>query len=79
MGRRFWVGCGWVFSGRGGGGRERVRSRSAGSVFPGRHVILNRPIFYVIYCILNSGSFAVACLQTITNGAPRSSMPWADT
>jgi hypothetical protein len=33
-------------------------------------VLLNSPIFYVIYYILNSGGFAASCLQTITDGVP---------
>jgi hypothetical protein len=53
-----------------GGGRESDRSRSAGSVFGGRLALLNRPIFYVVYHILNSGSFTTSCLQTIVNGVP---------
>ena len=28
-GETFWVGCGWFFLGGAGGGRERVRTRSA--------------------------------------------------
>jgi hypothetical protein len=61
---------GWFFSGRAGGGRENVRSRSTGSVFAGRHTLLNSPIFYVIYYILSSGSFVTSCFQTIANGDP---------
>jgi hypothetical protein len=48
-----------VFLGGAGGGRESVMSRSEGSVFTGRRVLLNSPIFYVIYYILSSGGFTV--------------------
>jgi hypothetical protein len=44
-----------------GGVRENDRSRSVGSVFAGRHALLNRPIFYVIYYILSSGGFTASC------------------
>jgi hypothetical protein len=53
-----------VFLGESEGGRESVRTRSAGSVFAGRHAFLNSPIFYVAYYILNSGGFTVSSFRT---------------
>ena len=57
-------------------GKRKCEGTSAGSVFAGRHALLNSPIFYVVYYILNSGGFM---RQTIADGVPRPSRPWTDT
>jgi hypothetical protein len=77
MGRHFWVGRGY-FSWGDGGGRESARTWSAGSV-AGRHTISNSPIFFDIYYMLSSGSFAGACLQAIVKGVLDPRLPWTDT
>ena len=74
MGGCFWMGCGWfffrVFAGGGGGGEEETPGHvQQGRFFDGRREFSNRPIFYVIYYILNTewGFFCIM-VQTIENG-----------
>jgi hypothetical protein len=55
-----------------------VMSGSTGSVFGGRHTVLNSPIFYVIYYILSSGG-SLHHVSGHRERRPRSSMPWPDT
>jgi hypothetical protein len=64
-----------------GGERESVRTGSAGSVFAGRHALLNDPIYYVIPYILSGGGFTTSCFRPSRTKTPnpRSSMSWTDT
>ncbi len=39
----------------------------------------NSPCVYVIYYMLDSGSFAATCLQDIAKGVLDPRLPWADT
>jgi hypothetical protein len=78
-GRAFWVGCGCFFLGGAGGGKRMRQGTSAGSVFAGRRALLNSPIFLCYILYIEQWKFRCYMLQTISNGAPESSSPWADT
>jgi hypothetical protein len=78
-GRAFWVGCGWFFFWAGRGGKRKSQGTSTGSVFAGRHALLNSPIFLCYILYIEQWKFRCYMLQTIANGAPESSRPWADT
>jgi hypothetical protein len=42
-------------------------------------MLLNSPIFYVVYYILISGVFSASCFKPGGKGVPRSSRTWTDT
>jgi hypothetical protein len=63
---RLWM----FFLGGTRGGRETVRTRSAGSVFAGRHVLSNNHIFFVYY-YMDQWGFRFFILQTISNPGSR--------
>jgi hypothetical protein len=58
-----------------GGGKRKSKGTSAGSVFAGRHSLLNRPIFYVVYYILISGGFTTSCIRPSRTVPPESRDP----
>ena len=74
MGRRFWVGCVWFFSGRGGVVKRKRPSQGTfnrvGFCWTTR--VFKQPHFLcdTLHILKSSGSFVGSCLQTITNGAP---------
>jgi hypothetical protein len=62
-----------------GGGRERVRARSVGSVFAGRHALLNSPIFLCYILYIEQWEFRYSMPSDHRERCPRSSIPWTDT
>ena len=78
MGRRFWVGRGCFFSGRGGGGKRDSRARTV-ETFSQDDTSSKQTWVYVIYYMLSSGGFAAACLQAIAKGVLDPRLPWTDT
>jgi hypothetical protein len=74
MGRRFWVGCVWVFSGRVGTVKRKRPSQGTFSRvdFCWTTRVFKQPHFlcYTLYILKSSGSFVGSWLQTIANGAP---------
>ncbi len=71
MGRRFWVGRGFFFL--------WIPGRRTAETFSQDDTSSKHPWVYVIYYMLNSGGFAVVCLQDIAKGVLDPRLPWADT
>jgi len=66
------------FFGGAGEGKRNSRARNA-ETFSQDDASSEHPCVYVIYYMLSSGGFTVACLQAIAKGVLDPRLPWADT
>jgi len=68
----------FFFWGGAGEGKRNSRARNA-ETFSQDDASSKHPCVYVIYYMLSSGGFTVACLQAIAKGVLDPQLPWADT